>query len=102
MQRRLNDPVNLVQFGQFLDALVGLLQLHAALVKRFTQRACEDAEEHAAPDGQDEHQHGGEPLEMRLVRHRDRLVGQQKQRREAERHRGPGNRGLPRRSIATR
>ena len=80
-----------VEFGELLDAPVGFLELQPALVERLLHRAGEDAEEHAAPDGQDEHQHGGEALEVAAVRHRDRLVGQQKQPGQAERHHGPGH-----------
>ena len=83
-----------VEFGELLDPLVGFLELQPALVERLLHRAGEDAEEHAAPDGQDEHQHGGEALEVAAVRHRDRLVGQQEQPGQADRHRGPDHRGL--------
>ena len=84
-----------VEFGEFLDPLVGFLELQPALVERLLHRAGEDPEEHAAPDGQDEHQHGGKALEVAAVRHRDRLVGQKEQPGQADRHRGPDHHRLP-------
>ena len=84
----------LVEFGEFLDPLVGFLEFQPALIERLLQRAGEDADEHAAPDGQDEHQQSGKALEVTAMRHRDRLVGQKEQPGEADRHRRPDHHGL--------
>jgi hypothetical protein len=82
-------PGEFVEFGEFLDALVGFLQLDAALVERFTERAAVDADEHAAADGHHEHQHRREPFHVAAVRHVDGLVRQQEHDRKAEGHDRP-------------
>src|SRR5262245_2433399 len=86
-----------IKLGEFLDPLVGFLQLQPALVKRSLQRAGEDAEEHAATDGDDERRHGGKAFEMAAMRHGERLVGEEKQAGQAQRHHSPEHSGLDRR-----
>ena len=86
-----------VEFGEFFDALVGLVEFDAASVQLLAQRVAVETDECALSDGENEAQRRGEALGRRRDRHADRNLGEQEYRRHRHCGERPCNRCLKRR-----
>src|SRR6202011_1945903 len=86
----------LVEFGELFDALVGSLELEAAVVQHLAQRAAVEAEERTLSNRKDIAEHRRKAFDRGRDRHRDRRAGEQKDRGQTHRREGPDDGGLPR------
>src|SRR5260370_39172659 len=69
----------LVEFGELFDALVGFLELEAALVQRLTHRTAVESHERTLSDRKHEAKHCGKTFDMRRdgQRSEERRVGKE-------------------------
>ena len=89
-------PRQFVEFGKFLDPLVGCLEFEAAVVEHLAHRAAIQSHEGALADREDKGKHRGDALGRGGDRQADRRAGEQEDRRQADHGERPGDDGLPR------